>query len=157
MTQLYRIEPGKNIEEAHMRNRQEIAAWAYERGQAENVIERRVRDGKTYFVINDYEKLRGIFGELLREHQRIKSEGDFEAARNLIENYGTKVDSELHAEVLARYAPLNVAPYSGFINPELVPLMQGDDIVDVRVEYPDDFVQQMLDYAAEYSFLPTVN
>ena len=157
MTQLYRIEPGKNIEEAHMRNRQEIAAWAYERGQADNVIERRERDGKTYFVINDYEKLREIFGELLREHQRIKSEGDFAAARNLIENYGTKVDSELHAEVLERYAPLNVAPYSGFINPELVPVMQGNEIVDVRVEYPDDFTAQMLHYAANYSFLPTVN
>lgn len=161
MTQLYRIEPGNNIEEAHMRNRQEIAHWVYEKGQPENVIERLQRDGKTYFVINDYDKLRQLFGQLLREHQRIKSEGDFAAAQNLIENYGTRVDPELHAEVLRRYATLNVAPYSGFINPVLVPVYAGGgssgEIVDVRVEYPDDFVQQMLDYGEEYSFLPTVN
>jgi dipeptidyl-peptidase-3 len=157
MTQLYRIEPGNNIEEAHMRNRQEIAAWAYEQGRPDNVIERVERDGKTYFVINDYGKLREIFGALLREHQRIKSEGDFAAAQNLIENYGTRVDPELHAEVIERYAPLNVAPYSGFINPKLVPVMQGDEIVDVRVEYPADFTGHMLEYAANYSYLPNVN
>src|SRR5690606_17517852 len=110
MTQLYRIEPGEQIEESHMRNRQAIAAWAYERGQPENVIEKINNDGKTYFVINDYDRLREIFGELLREHQRITSEGDFEAAQNLIENYGTQVDPELHAEVLTRYANLNIAP-----------------------------------------------
>lgn len=158
MTQLYRIEPGERIEEAHMRNRQEIAAWAYERGRGENVIERVTRDGKTYFVINDYERLREIFGELLREHQRIKSEGDFAAAQNLIENYGTRVDPELHEEVLRRYEPLNVAPYSGFINPRLVPVTDASgEISDVRVEYPDDFAAQMLEYAENYSFLPTVN
>ena len=161
MTQLYRIEPGDNIEEAHMRNRQEIASWVYEKGQPENVIEKVVRDGKTYFVINDYDKLRALFGQLLREHQRIKSEGDFAAAQNLIENYGTKVDPELHAEVLRRYATLNVAPYSGFINPKLVPVYAdgapGGAIIDVRVEYPTDFVQQMLEYGQEYAFLPVEN
>jgi dipeptidyl-peptidase-3 len=161
MTQLYRIEPGQQIEEAHMRNRQEIAQWAYERGREQNVIERKTRDGKTYFVINDYQALRQIFGELLREHQRIKSEGDYAAAQNLIENYGTKVDPELHAEVLQRYAALNIAPYSGFINPRLVPVVEntanGVEILDVKVEYPDNFVEQMLEYAQSYSFLPTVN
>ncbi len=161
MTQLYRIEPGQQIEEAHMRNRQEISQWAYERGREQNVIERKQRDGKTYFVVNDYQALRQIFGELLREHQRIKSEGDFVAAQNLIENYGTKVDPELHAEVLQRYASLNVAPYSGFINPRLVPVVEntanGVEIRDVKVEYPDNFVEQMLEYAQSYAFLPTVN
>ncbi|MES2604482.1 MAG: dihydrofolate reductase [Pseudomonadota bacterium] len=164
MTQLYRIQPGDNIEEAHMRNRQEIASWVYEKGQAENVIERVQRDGKTYFVVNDYEKLRGLFGQLLREHQRIKSEGDFAAAQNLIENYGTRVDPTLHAEVLQRFATLNVAPYSGFINPVLVPVYangatagEATDIVDVKVEYPTDFVEQMLDYGQEYAFLPVEN
>jgi dipeptidyl-peptidase III len=161
MTQLYRIEPGQQIEEAHMRNRQEIAQWAYERGSDQNVIERKQRDGETYFVINDYQALRQIFGELLREHQRIKSEGDFAAAQNLIENYGTKVDPELHAEVLRRYESLNIAPYSGFINPRLVPVVEntpnGVNILDVKIEYPDNFVEQMLEYAQSYSFLPTVN
>lgn len=159
MTQLYRIEPGRNLEEAHMRNRQLIAAWAYEQGRADNVIERRVRDGKTYFVINDYQALRGLFGQLLREIQRIKSEGDFAAGQALVENYGTRVDPELHAEVLARYAPLNVAPYSGFINPVLVPVLaqDGERITDVRIEYPADFSAQMLDYAERYSWLPHNN
>jgi dipeptidyl-peptidase-3 len=159
LTQLYRIEPGKNIEEAHMRNRQEIAAWAYAMGREENVIERRERDGKTYFVVNDYEKLRALFGQLLREHQRIKSEGDFAAAQALIETYGTKVDPELHAQVLKRYEPLNVAPYSGFINPRLVPVVSpgSPEITDVLVEYPDDFTAQMLEYAQSYSLLPHAN
>lgn len=161
MTQLYRIKPGNRIEEAHMRNRQEIAAWAYEHGKADKVIEKKTRDGKTYFVINDYGKLRTLFGQLLREHQRIKSEGDFAAAQHLIEDYGTKVDPELHAEVLRRYASLNVAPYSGFINPVLVPVHADSSpdsaIIDVKVEYPTDFVQQMLDYGQEYAFLPVEN
>jgi dipeptidyl-peptidase III len=161
MTQLYRIKPGDNIEEAHMRNRQEIAAWVYEKGLPDKVIEKVQREGKTYFVVNDYEKLHGLFGQLLREHQRIKSEGDFAAAQNLIENYGTKVDATLHAEVLKRFASLNLAPYSGFINPKLVPVYAADapgtDIVDVNIEYPTDFVQQMLDYGAEYAFLPVEN
>jgi dipeptidyl-peptidase-3 len=157
MTQLQRIKPGDDIEEAHMRNRQEIAAWVYEHGKDDNVIERITENGKTYFRVNDYERLRELFGELLREHQRIKSEGDFAGAEYLIETYGTKVDQELHAEVLERYAALDVASYSGFINPKLVPVMRGDEILDVRVEYPDDFVQQMLDYADEYAFLPVEN
>ncbi|MEX2366555.1 MAG: hypothetical protein WD601_08115, partial [Pseudohongiellaceae bacterium] len=157
MTQLYRIEPGEQIEEAHMRNRQAIASWVYERGRPENVIARRTRDGKTYFVINDYQRLRELFGELLREHQRIKSEGDFAAAQALIENYGTRVDPQLHEEVLARYEPLNIAAYSGFINPRLVPLMEGGEIVDVEIQYPTDFTAQMLEYAREYSHLPTLN
>jgi dipeptidyl-peptidase-3 len=159
MTQLYRIEPGKNIEEAHMRNRQEIAAWVYEQGRAENVIERKERDGKTFFVINDYQKLRTLFGQLLREHQRIRSEGDFAAAQNLMETYGTKVDPVLHAEVLARFAPLDVAPYSGFINPRLVPITEtgSSEILDVSIEYPDDFVEQMLEYADNFSLLPHIN
>jgi len=161
LTQLYRIEPGQQIEEAHMRNRQEIASWVYEKGRAENVIERVQREGKTYFVINNYPRLRELFGELLREHQRIKSEGDFAAAQALIENYGTKVDSELHAEVLQRFATLNAAAYSGFINPRLMPVVEntgnGVDIVDVKVEYPNDFVEQMLEYGQSYSTLPTNN
>ena len=157
MTQLRRLKLGENIEEAHMRNRQIIAKWVYERGLPENVIEKQVNAGKTYFVINDYEKLRELFGQLLRETQRITSEGDYEAAKNLVETYGVVVDPALHAEVLARVEKLNVAPYSGFINPKLVPVMEGDRIVDVKMEYPEDFTQQMLDYAREYSFLPNHN
>lgn len=161
LTQIYRIEPGQQIEEAHMRNRQEIASWVYEKGRAENVIERVQREGKTYFVINNYPRLRELFGELLREHQRIKSEGDFAAAQALIENYGTKVDPELHAEVLQRFATLNAAAYSGFINPRLMPVVEntanGVDIIDVKVEYPNDFVEQMLEYGQSYSTLPTNN
>lgn len=157
MLQLYRLQPGELVEEAHMRNRQLVALWSYEQGLEDNVIERVVRDGKTYFVVNDYEKLREIFGRLLREIQRIKSEGDFEAARDLVENYGTQVDQELHAEVLERYAALDVAPYSGFINPRIVANEQDGIVSDVRVEYPDDFMAQMLEYAETYSFLPTEN
>ncbi|MCH8264613.1 MAG: dihydrofolate reductase, partial [Proteobacteria bacterium] len=157
MTQLYRIQPGELIEEAHMRNRQLVAMWSYEQGLEENVIERVVRDGKTYFVVNDYEKLRVIFGRLLREIQRIKSEGDFEAARDLVENYGTQVDRELHAEVLQRYAELDVAPYSGFVNPRIVATEEDGAIVDVSVQYPEDFMAQMLEYSERYSFLPTEN
>jgi dipeptidyl-peptidase-3 len=142
-----------------MRNRQMIAQWVYEKGQPENVIERVTRDGETFFVINDYQRLRTLFGDLLREVQRIKSEGDFAAGQALIENYGTKVDPELHAEVLRRYETLNVAPFSGFINPRLVPVVApgNSEITDVIVEYPDDFTEQMLEYAKSYSFLPTVN
>ncbi|MDC6481521.1 dihydrofolate reductase [Schleiferiaceae bacterium] len=152
MLQLRRILPGDDIEEDHMRNRQLVAAWAFERGREENVVERKVIDGKTYFVVNDYEKLRGYFGELLREIQRIKSEGDFEAGRKLVETYGVKVDQELHAEVLKRSEPLNLAPYSGFVNPEMVPVLDGDSIVDINVEYPMDFLGQMLRYGSRYSF-----
>ncbi len=154
MLQLRRLEKGKDIEEAHMRNRQAVAKWAYEKGKAENVIEQKTIDGKTYFVINDYDKLKSLFGELLREIQRIKSQGDYEAGRALIENYGVKVDSEIHNEVLARYEKLKSSPYGGFINPELVPVMNDEgEITDVNIAYPDDFTQQMLDYAARYSFL----
>jgi dipeptidyl-peptidase-3 len=155
MQQLWRIEPGAEIEEDHMRNRQLIAAWAYEQGRAANVIERRTRGGKTYFVINDYTALREIFGQQLRELQRIKSEGDFAAIRDLVETYGVKVDPALHEEVRARYTALDIPPYSGYINPRLVPVEQGGEIVDVRIEYPEDFTGQMLEYAEKYSFLPT--
>lgn len=154
MLQLRRIEPGRDIEESHMRNRQLVAAWAYEKGKKNNVIEKIVKNNKTYFKINDYEALRGLFGELLLETQRIKSEGDYETAKHLIETYGVKVDPELHKEVLERYAPLNLAPYSGFINPVLTPILDNDgNIVDVKVEYPTDFVEQMLYYDSEYNFL----
>ncbi len=152
MLQLRRILPGDDIEEDHMRNRQLVASWAVERGQAENVIERKVIDGKTYFIVNDYDKLRGYFGELLREIQRIKSEGDFEAGRILVETYGVKVDQAIHAEVLRRSEPLNLAPYSGFVNPEMEPIMEGDSIIDIKVTYPMDFLGQMLRYGKYYSF-----
>jgi dipeptidyl-peptidase-3 len=159
LTQLQRIEPGKNLEEAHMRNRQMIAAWVLEKAQADNSVERVTRDGETFFVVHDYDRVREHFGELLREVQRIKSEGDFAAGQALIESYGTVVDPTLHAEVLRRFEPLNVAPFSGYINPRLTPVRASgsDEITDVRVEYPDDFAEQMLDYAARYSLLPTVN
>lgn len=157
MTQLRRIEPGKDIEEAHMRNRQLIAAWAYEKGKANNVIERVEKDGKTYFVINDYEQLRELFGQLLREIQRIKSTGDFEAGKTLVETYGVKVNQKLHQEVLDRMKKLNAAPYGGFINPVLVPVEENGEITDIKVEYPDNFTEQMLYYAKNYSFLPDNN
>lgn len=157
MTQLRRIERGEEIEEDHMRNRQLNVMWAYEKGKADNVIERVSKDGKTYFVINDYEKLRELWGELLREIQRIKSEGDFEAGQALVETYGVKVDKELHEEVLARTEKLNIAPYGGFINPKLVPVYEGDEIIDVKVEYPADFSEQHLEYSKTHSFLPNKN
>ena len=140
-----------------MRNRQLIAAWAYEHGRADNVIERRSRDGKTFFVINDYAKLRTLFGRLLRELQRIKSTGDYAAIRELVERYAVKADPALCAEVRARYAALDVPAYTGFLGPRLVPLRNGDEIVDVRLEYPDDFTAQMLEYADRYAFLATWN
>ena len=157
MTQLYRVEPGNNIEEAHMRNRQLNAAWAFEKGKTENVITKEVRDGKTYFVINDYNKLRTLFGQLLREIQRIKSEGDYNAGKNLVENYGVKADQALLKEVHARYEKLDVAPYMGFLQPKLIAVMEGDEIKDVKVEYAKKFLDQMLEYGKEYSFLPVVN
>lgn len=157
MMQLYRIKPGQQIEEAHMRNRQLIAAWAFEKSQPDKVIERFTRDGKTYFRVNDYEKLRGLFGQLLREIQRIKSEGDFAAGKNLVENYGVKVDQALLAETHRRNAPLNIAPFMGFIQPRLIPVEKDGAIIDVRVEYPTDFLGQMLEYARDYSFLPIHN
>ncbi len=157
MTQLNRIEKGKNLEEAHMRNRQLISAWVLEKGSGDKTIEKQVRNGKTYIVINDYNKLRNLFGQLLREIQRIKSEGDYEAGKNLVENYGVKVDQALWTEVNQRYIPLNVAPYMGFIQPKLVPVMDGDKITDVKIQYPKDFIQQMLEYGKEYSLLPVKN
>ncbi|MBA3899095.1 MAG: dihydrofolate reductase [Bacteroidetes bacterium] len=157
MTQLYRVEEGDNIEEAHMRNRQLVAGWAFEKGKKDNVIEKVIRNGKTYFVVRDYEKLRVIFGDLLREIQRITSEGDYEAGRLLVENYGVKVDQELLREVKSRYAKLDVAAYNGFIQPKLVPIMEGNKIKDVKVEYPDDFTKQMLGYGKEFNFLPLYN
>ncbi|MBN7796785.1 dipeptidyl-peptidase 3 family protein [Parahaliea mediterranea] len=157
MVQLYRLKPGELIEEAHMRNRALVARWAYEQGEADKVIERRVRDGKTYFVINDYQALRGLFGELLRELQRIKSEGDFEAIQHLVETYGTQVEPGLHAEVLERFAALDVAPYKGFVNPYLEPVVKDGKIVDVTISYPATFEEQMLYYAEHYSFLPSDN
>ena len=157
MIQLARIQPGENVEEAHMRNRQLIAKWVYEKGLSDNIIEKKVKDSKTYFVINDYEKLKNLFGQLLREIQRIKSEGDYTAGKNLVENYGVKVDQELHKEVLERYKKLNISPYAGFINPKLVPVMSGTKIIDIKIEYPEDFTKQMLEYAKEFSFLPTYN
>ena len=155
--QLRRIEPGNDIEQAHMRNRQLIAAWAYEKGQQGNVIEKIVENGKTYFVVNDYEALRVLFGELLREIQRIKSEGDYQAASALVENYGVRVDQDMHREVLERVAPLNIAAYSGFIQPRLVPVEENGEIIDVKIEYSDDFPAQMLEYEKNYSFLPNSN
>lgn len=157
MTQLTRIEPGKNIEQAHMRNRQLIARWCYEKGLKDNVIEKKVRDGKTYFVVNDHQKLRELFGELLAEIQRIKSTGDYEAARNLVETYGVKVDPELHREVLERYTKLNLAPYGGFMNPVFEPVYKDGKLVDILVSYPDNYVEQMMYYSKHYSFLPTYN
>jgi dipeptidyl-peptidase III len=155
--QLYRVPPGGDIEEDHMRNRQLIAAWVYEKGAPDNVVERRERDGKTYFVVRDFVRLRELFGELLRELQRIKSQGDYAAGRDLVERYAVKVDRTLHAEVLERYAKLDVPPHAGFMGPRLVPVREGERIVDVKLEYPEDFSAQMLEYAEEYAFLPTWN
>ena len=157
LVQLARVELGQQLEESHMRNRALVARWAYERGKADKVIEQRVRDGETYFVINDYEKLRVLFGELLREIQRIKSQGDGKAGKALVETYGVKVDRELHEEVLRRHGALGIAPYSGFVQPKLVPVMEGDVIIDVRIEYAEDFTAQMLEYGEHHSFLPTRN
>ncbi len=142
-----------------MRNRQAIASWCYERGRAENVIEKVVREGKTYIVVNDFEALRTLIGELLGEIQRIKSEGDFEAGRDFIETYGVKVDPAMHAEVLERYNALNLAPYGGFVNPryELVRDANSGEVTDVRVSYDESYTDQMLRYSRDYSFLPTQN
>ena len=155
--QLRRVNLGDDIEEAHMRNRQLIAAWAYEMGLEDKVIEKIEKDGKHYFVINDYEALRGIFAEQLREIQRIKSEGDYEAGKALVETYGVKVDRAMHEEVLARVEPLNIAPYKGFIQPRLVAVEQDGEIVDVKIEQVDDFVDWMLESEEKYSYLPISN
>ena len=151
LTQLVRVEKGKDIEESHMRNRQLIAKWAYEHGKSKNVIEKKQREGKTYFIINDYQELNHLFGELLKEVQRIKSEGDYKAAQNLVEDYGVKVDSEIHEEVLQRWKKLNIAPYAGFINPSYQAITKDNEIIDVLINYPDDFSNQMIDYGTNYS------
>ncbi len=158
MTQLTRIQPGKNIEEAHMRNRQLIASWVFEKGKADKVIELVTRNGETFVVVNDYLKLRTLFGQLLAEIQRIKSTGDFEGGKNLVESYGVKVDPTLHAEVLDRYKKLNLAPYRGFVNPvyHLVKNAQGA-ITDVTISYDENYIDQHLRYSKEFSTLPTYN
>ena len=153
MVQTNRVELGRQITEAHMQNRQLIAAWCYEHGKANNVIEKKVRDGKTYFVVNDYEALRGLFGDLLAEIQRIKSEGDYEAGKNLIMKYAVDIDPALHKEVLERYAALGLKPYGGFVNPEIVPVEKDGKIVDYKVVYTDDYLGQMLEYCHKYSTL----
>ena len=153
LSQLARIELGKNVTESHMQDRKLISEWCYEHGKKDNVIEKKIKDGKTYFVINDFEKLRGLFGELLAEIQRIKSEGDYEAGKNLVETYAVKIDPVLHKEVKERYDALNLKPYGGFINPDIVPVVKNDKVVDYKVKYPDDFLQQHLDYGEKYSFL----
>lgn len=152
MTQLMRIEPGKDVEEAHMRNRKLISEWAYEHGRSENVIEMVTIEGKTFIKINDYERLRELFCELLEEIQRIKSEGDYEAGRDLVEKYAVKVDSKLHNEVLERYSRLNIAPYKGFVNPVYTPIFDTEgNIADVIIDYSEDYVSQMLRYSRDYS------
>ena len=158
MTQLVRIEPGNNVEEAHMRNRQLIARWVYENGAAEKVVELVKKDGKTYVVINDYEKVRDLFGRLLAEIQRIKSTGDYAGAHDLVEAYAVKVDPALHAEVLERYKKLNLAPYKGFVNPKYEVVTDADGtITDVTVTYDEGYAEQMLRYSKDYSTLPSVN
>jgi len=158
MTQLIRLEQGADVEEAHMRNRQWVSAWVFEKGKEEGVIERVERDGKIYFDIKDYERLRELFGELLKETQRIKSEGDYDAARELVENYGVKVDQEIHANVLKRNAQFKAAPYSGFVNPVLVPEMdENGEIFSIKVTQPASFEEQMLRYSKDFGFLPVEN
>ena len=152
-TQFNRIELGKKNTEAHMQNRKLIADWCYEKGLKDNVIEKKVRDGKTYFIVNDHEALRGLFAELLAEVQRIKSEGDFEAGKALVEKYAVNIDYDLHKEVLERYASLNLKPYGGFVNPTIVPVEKNGKIVDYKIEYCGDFLEQMLEYGQKYSTL----
>ena len=154
MTQLVRIELGKDVEEAHMRNRQLIARWAFEQGKSENVVELKLREGKTFVVVNDYEKLRALFGKLLAEVQRIKSEGDYEAGRALVENYGVKIDPALHREVRERYEQLHLSPYKGFVNPVMHVIKdENDAISDITLDYTENYVEQMLRYSENYSFL----
>lgn len=158
MTQFVRVELGKSVTQAHMQGRKLIAEWCFEKGKGAgeggaDVIEKRVRDNKTYFVINDYAKLRGLFGDLLAELQRVKSEGDYAAGKKLIETYAVNIDPALHKEVRDRYASLNLKPYGGFINPDIIPVKKDGKITDYKIEYPADFLQQMLDYGKKYSFL----
>ena len=158
MVQLRRIKLGNDVQEAHMRNRKWVSAWCLDKGRKDSVIVEVQRDGKTYYDIRDYEKLRGLFGELLREVQRIKSQGDYQAGHDLVENHGVKVDRALHAQVLQRSEKLKTAPYAGFIQPRLVPMTNDKgEITDVRVEYPADFIGQMLEFGEKFSFLPSDN
>ena len=157
MTQFSRIELGKDVEEAHMRNRKLIAEWCYEKGKANNVIEWVKQDGKSYIVVNDFDALRSLFGELLKEVQRIKSTGDYEAGRKLVEDYAVKIDYDLHKEVLERYAKLGLEPYSGFVNPDYELVEKDGKIVDVKLIYKTDYTEQMLHYSKDWSFLPTLN
>ena len=152
-TQFTRIELGKKNTEAHMQNRKLIADWCYEKGAADNVIEKKIRDGKTYFVVNDYEKLRDLFAQLLAEVQRIKSEGDFEAGQALVERYAVNIDPELHKEVKERYAALGLKPYGGFLNPEIVPVVKDGEVVDYQIVYKDDYLGQHLEYGQKYATL----
>ncbi|MDR2653490.1 MAG: dipeptidyl peptidase 3 [Prevotellaceae bacterium] len=158
LTQQTRIEVGKNIEEAHMRNRQLIARYVLEKSADDKAIELKVRDGKTFVVINDYQKVRQHLGELLAEIQRIKSTGDFDAARNIVETYGVKLDPVLHKEIIERYAKLNIAPYKGFVNPVYTPVFDADNnFIDLKIDYTENFVEQHLRYARDYSNLPSLN
>ncbi len=157
MVQLRRVQAGENLEEDHMRNRQLVALWVYEAGKKENVIERKMRDGKTFFVINNYEKLRVLFGNLLNKIQDIKSTGNFTEAMNLVENFGVKVNTEIHNEVLKRAKELDVAAFRGFIQPKLTPIMNGDKIIDLKIDYTESFINQMLRYSKNYSYLPVKN
>ena len=152
-TQFTRVELGKKNMESHMQDRKLIAQWCYEKGLADNVIEKKIRDGKTYFVVNDFEALRGLFGDLLAEVQRIKSEGDYEAGKALVENYAVNIDYDLHKEVLERYASLGLKPYGGFVNPDIVPVKKGGKVVDYKIEYADSYLDQMLQYGKKYSTL----
>ena len=157
MTQFSRIELGKDVEESHMRNRKLIAEWCYEKGKKDNIIEWVKKDGKSYLVVNDFQALRKLFGELLKEVQRIKSKGDYEAGRKLVENYAVKIDPELHKEVLERYNKLGIEPYSGFVNPDYELVMQDGKVTDVKLVYKYNYTEQMLDYSKNYSFLPSIN
>ncbi|MBQ1981394.1 MAG: dihydrofolate reductase [Alistipes sp.] len=157
MTQFSRIELGKDVEESHMRNRKLIAEWCYEKGKKDNVIEWVKKDGKSYIVVNDFEALRKLFGELLKVVQRIKSKGDYEAGRKLVENYAVKIDPELHKEVLERYNKLGIEPYSGFVNPDYELVMENGKVKDVKLVYKYNYTEQMLDYSKNYSFLPSIN
>ena len=155
MTQLVRIEQGKTIEQAHMRCRSLIAHWVYEKGKVQKVIECVIYEGKTFFIVNDHQALRNLFGLLLIEVQRIKSEGDYEACKTLIEQYGVQIDPILHQEVLERFKKLDIAPFGGFVNPILVPVIENSEIVDVKIEYPEGYSEQMIEYSTKHSFLPT--
>jgi dipeptidyl-peptidase-3 len=157
ITQLTRLNLGENLEEAHMRNRQLNAQWAYEMGKKDNVIEFIKREGKTYVRVNDYNKLRLLFGQLLQEIQRIKSEGDYKSASALVEGFGVKVDQELLKEVKERFNKLDVAAYKGFIQPKLIPVLENEKVVDVKVEYPTNFSSNQLELGKRYSFLPIQN